>query len=58
MNTTYHPSSKYCAKEYNGDRPCIDPTVMIQLRLRCAETPQPKLTLFGFLGRILKTTHL
>ena len=28
--------SKYCAKEYHGERPCIDPLTMAELRLRCA----------------------
>ena len=27
----------YTAKEYNGDRPCIDPLTMAELRLRCAK---------------------
>jgi hypothetical protein len=37
------PSSKYGAKEYNGDRPCIDPLTMAELWLRLgsgSETPK------------------
>lgn len=33
--TTANPS-KYCAKEYHGERPCIDALTMAELRLRCA----------------------
>ena len=35
MTMTTNPS-KYCAKEYHGERPCIDPLTMAELRLRCA----------------------
>jgi hypothetical protein len=28
---------RYTAKEYRGDRPCIDPLTMAELRLRCAQ---------------------
>jgi hypothetical protein len=35
--TTANPS-KYCAKEYHGERPCIDPLTMAELRLRCASS--------------------
>jgi hypothetical protein len=43
---THHHPSKYCAKEYHGDRPCIDPLTMAELRLRCASGSPPKRDVF------------
>lgn len=48
---------KSITKEYNGDRPCIDPFVMMELRLRCAKNkikPNPDPRIFAWLVRVWK----
>ena len=37
---TYTNPSKYCAKEYLGDRPCIHPLAMAELMIMCG-APSP-----------------
>lgn len=51
--TSNQSNAKYGAKEYHGDRPCIDPLTMAELRLRLYGGPTPKQSWLYDLGRLL-----
>jgi hypothetical protein len=46
-------NAKYGAKEYHGDRPCIDPLTMAELRLRLCGAVTPRPSWVWELGRLL-----
>jgi hypothetical protein len=51
--TSNTPNAKYGAKEYHGDRPCIDPLTMAELRLRLYGGPTARQSWLYDLGRLL-----
>jgi len=51
--TSNTPNAKYGAKEYHGDRPCIDPLTMAELRLRLYGEPTTRQSWLYGLGRML-----
>lgn len=52
--TSNFPKSRYGAKEYHGDRPCIDPLTMAELRFRLYGGPAPKQSWLCVLGQWIR----